>query len=321
MKNCIAAVDIGTNSFHLIIVQVRKGGAFKIIDREREVVRLGFYKGTDLNLISEVELEKAVDVLSQFNKIAKFYGADLRAIATSAVREAKNKDEFITRVYQATGIPVEAIDGTKEAELIYLGVLKALKIKRKRVLCIDIGGGSTEYLLGHNSQIIFVESIKVGAVRLSKKFFPNYYITSESIAECENFIADRILSKSNLHSHHQFDFAVGTSGTINAAASIIHFRRYNEFAKSLNNFSFDADELYELVEDVLKCQSLVDRLSIKGMEVKRADIIPAGLLILKKSLEIFDIKQVTVSENALREGIIIETIKKLDERFILSVSK
>jgi len=321
MKNCIAAVDIGTNSFHLIIVQVRKGGAFKIIDREREVVRLGFYKGTDLNLISEVELEKAVDVLSQFNKIAKFYGADLRAIATSAVREAKNKDEFITRVYQATGIPVEAIDGTKEAELIYLGVLKALKIKRKRVLCIDIGGGSTEYLLGDNSQIIFVESIKVGAVRLSKKFFPNYYITSESIAECENFIADRILSKSNLHSHHQFDFAVGTSGTINAAASIIHFRRYNEFAKSLNNFSFDADELYELVEDVLKCQSLVDRLSIKGMEVKRADIIPAGLLILKKSLEIFDIKQVTVSENALREGIIIETIKKLDERFILSVSK
>jgi len=321
MKNCIAAVDIGTNSFHLIIVQVRKGGAFKIIDREREVVRLGFYKGTDLNFISEVELEKAVDVLSQFNKIAKFYGADLRAIATSAVREAKNKDEFITRVYQATGIPVEAIDGTKEAELIYLGVLKALKIKRKRVLCIDIGGGSTEYLLGDNSQIIFVESIKVGAVRLSKKFFPNYYITSESIAECENFIADRILSKSNLHSHHQFDFAVGTSGTINAAASIIHFRRYNEFAKSLNNFSFDADELYELVEDVLKCQSLVDRLSIKGMEVKRADIIPAGLLILKKSLEIFDIKQVTVSENALREGIIIETIKKLDERFILSVSK
>ena len=321
MKNCIAAVDIGTNSFHLIIVQVRKGGAFKIIDREREVVRLGFYKGTDLNLISEVELEKAIDVLSQFNKIAKFYGADLRAIATSAVREAINKDEFITRVYQATGIPVEAIDGTKEAELIYLGVLKALNIKRKRVLCIDIGGGSTEFLLGDKSQIIFAESIKVGAVRLSKKFFPNYYITSESIAECENFIADRILSNSNLHSHHQFDFAVGTSGTINAAASIIHFRRNNEFAKSLNNFSFDADELYELVEDVLKCKSLVDRLSIKGMEVKRADIIPAGLLILKKSLEIFDIKQVTVSENALREGIIIETIKQLDERLILSALK
>lgn len=321
MKNCIAAVDIGTNSFHLIIVQVRKGGAFKIIDREREVVRLGFYEGTDLNMISEVELEKAVDVLSQFNKIAKFYGADLRAIATSAVREAKNKDEFITRVYQATGIPVEAIDGTKEAELIYLGVLKALNVKRKRVLCIDIGGGSTEFLLGDKSQIIFTESIKIGAVRLSKKFFPNYYITPESIAECENFIADRILSRSNLHSHHQFDIAAGTSGTINTAASIIHFRRKNEFAKSLNNFSFDADELYELVEDVLKCQSMVDRLSIKGMEVKRADIIPAGLLILKKSLEIFDIKQVTVSENALREGIIIETIKQLDERLILSVSK
>ena len=130
MKNCIAAVDMGTNSFHLIIVQVRKDGSFKIIDREKEVVRLGFHKGENLTTISEGEIEKAIDVLRDFTKIAKFYGADLRAMATSAVREAKNKDEFLTKVYEATGIYVEAIEGVKEAELIYLGVLKALKVKK-----------------------------------------------------------------------------------------------------------------------------------------------------------------------------------------------
>ena len=319
MKNCVAAVDMGTNSFHLIIVQVRKDGTFKIIDREREVIRLGFQKGKDLNVISEGEIEKAIDILTGFKKIAKFYGAEMRAVATSAVREARNKDDFITEVYEATGIVVEAIEGTKEAELIYLGVMKALNVKKKRLLCIDIGGGSTEFLHGDKGLPIFAESVKIGAVRLSKKFFPEYHIFPENINRCEKFISEKILSKSNLHSHHQFDCVVGTSGTIIAAASIIYFRRNNEFAKSLNGFSFTARELYELTEDVLKCESPVDRLSIKGMEVKRADIIPAGLLILRKTFEVFNISEMTVSENALREGIIIETIKQMDEQVVYSI--
>ena len=318
MKDCIAAIDMGTNSFHLIIVQVRNGGAFKIIDREKEVIRLGFHKGKKFNIISEGEIEKAVDIIRDFNKIAKFYGADLRAIATSAVREAKNKDEFVTRVYQETGILVEAIEGTKEAELIYLGVLKAIKVKNKRVLCVDIGGGSTEFLLGDRGQVIFAESIKIGAVRLSKKFFPHYNISHESVRDCEQYISDMILSKSNLHSHHQFDCTAGTSGTINACASIIYFRRHNKFAKSLNDFTFEDSELYELAEDVLNCETPVDRLSIQGMEVKRADIIPAGIIILKRAFEIFDIKNMTISENALREGIIIETIKQQDEHIVFA---
>ncbi|MEJ2195600.1 MAG: Ppx/GppA phosphatase family protein [Ignavibacteriaceae bacterium] len=319
MKNCIAAIDMGTNSFHLVIVQVRKGGSFKIIDREREVIRLGFHKGKDLNFISEGEIEKAVDILNDFNTIAKFYGAELRAIATSAVREAQNKEEFLTKVYEETGIFVEAVDGTKEAELIYLGVLKALKANTKRILCVDIGGGSTEFLLGDRGEIIFAESIKIGALRLSKKFFPHYNVSPDSINDCEQYISNMILSKSNLHSHHQFECVAGTSGTINAAASIIYFRRNNKFAKSLNGFTFEASELFDLTEDVLNCETPVDRLSIKGMEVKRADIIPAGVLILKKVIEILDIKYITVSENALREGIIIETIKQQNEQIVFSV--
>jgi exopolyphosphatase/guanosine-5'-triphosphate,3'-diphosphate pyrophosphatase len=317
MKNCIAAVDMGTNSFHLVIVQVRKNGSFKIIDREKEVIRLGSHKGEDLSLISEGEMEKAIDVLSDFDKIAKFYGADLRAIATSAVREAKNKDEFITRVFEATGIPVEVIEGIREAELIYRGVMKAINVKKKRVLCVDIGGGSTEFLLGNNGKTIFAESVKIGAVRLSKKFFPDYCISPETIKECDKFITHQMLAKRDLHSNHQYDIVVGTSGTINSVASIIHFRRKREFAGSLNEFKFYAEELIQVTKDVLKCKSPVDRLSIQGMEIKRADIIPAGLLILRKAFEIFDIKEMVVSENALREGIIIETIEQLDRQLVL----
>ena len=313
MNKCIAAVDMGTNSFHLIIVQVKSDGSFKIIDREREVIRLGSHKGKEFTWISEGEMEKAVDVLKDFGKIAQFYKADVRAIATSAIREAKNKNEFIDRVNEETGITVEAVDGKTEAELIYLGVQNALDVEDKRILCIDIGGGSTEFLLGENGISEFAESIKIGAVRLSKMFFPDYHLTESGIDMCRHYIKDKLDTNTNLHPNHSFEMAIGSSGTIVAAASIISFRRNGKFKKSMNGFSFTANELFDLTADVLKCKSPVDRLFIEGMEIKRADIIPAGLLILSEVFNTFKLDKITVSENALREGIIIDTIMKTKE--------
>ena len=313
MNKCIAAVDMGTNSFHLIIVQVKSDGSFKIIDREREVIRLGSHKGKEFTWISEGEMEKAVDVLKDFGKIAQFYKADVRAIATSAIREAKNKNEFIDRVNEETGITVEAVDGKTEAELIYLGVQNALDVEDKRILCIDIGGGSTEFLLGENGISEFAESIKIGAVRLSKMFFPDYHLTESGIDMCRHYIKDKLDTNTNLHPNHSFEMAIGSSGTIVAGASIISFRRNGKFKKSMNGFSFTANELFDLTADVLKCKSPVDRLFIEGMEIKRADIIPAGLLILSEVFNTFKLDEITVSENALREGIIIDTIMKTKE--------
>ena len=319
MNKCIAAVDMGTNSFHLIIVQVKSDGSFKIIDREREVIRLGSHKGKEFTWISEGEIEKAIDVLRDFGKIAQFYKAEVRAIATSAIREAKNKSEFIDRVFEETGIKVEAVDGKTEAELIYLGVQNALAVEDKRILCVDLGGGSTEFLLGENGLSEFAESIKIGAVRLSKMFFPDYHLTESGIDICRHYIKDKLNTNANLHPNHSFEMAVGSSGTIVAAASIISFRRNGKFKKSMNGFSFIANEVLELTADVLKCKSPVDRLFIEGMEIKRADIIPAGLLILSEVFSTFKLDEMTVSENALREGIIIDTISKLEEIKYLAI--
>jgi exopolyphosphatase/guanosine-5'-triphosphate,3'-diphosphate pyrophosphatase len=318
MKKCVAAIDMGTNSFHLIIVEIKKDGTFKIIDREREVIRLGSQKG--FSLITEDEIEKAVNILKNYEKIAKFYNAEIRAIATSAVREAKNREEFIDRVYEATGIIVEAIEGKLEAELIYLGVQNALDIRKKRVLCIDIGGGSTEFLLGEKGKSEFAVSVKIGAVRLSKMFFPEYTLTDTGIDECKRYIRDKMNVHSQLHSEHKFDMAIGTSGTIIAAAAIIHYKKHKEFSKSLNGFSFTSKELSELTAQVLDCKTPVDRLSIEGMEIKRAEIIPAGLLILNQAFETFKLKQMTVSENALREGIIVDTIRQMQEETSLFIN-
>jgi exopolyphosphatase/guanosine-5'-triphosphate,3'-diphosphate pyrophosphatase len=313
VNKCIAAIDMGTNSFHLIIVQVKGDGSFKIIDREREVIRLGSHKGKEFSWISEGEMEKAIDVLRDFAKIAQFYKAEVRAIATSAVREAKNREEFMDRIFEETEITVEAVDGRTEAELIYLGVQHALDIQNKRILCVDIGGGSTEFLLGENGVSEFAESIKVGAVRLSKMFFPDYNLSPSGIENCRRYIKDKFNTNSNLHPNHKFELAVGSSGTIVAAASIISFRKTGRFKKSLNGFTITAEEVFALTSDILKCKSPVDRLFIEGMEIKRADIIPAGLIILTEVFQTFKLKEMTISENALREGIIIDTISKLEE--------
>lgn len=313
MNKCIAAIDMGTNSFHLIIVQVKDDGKFKIIDREREVIRLGSHKGKAFSWLSEDEIEKAIDVLKDFEKIAQFYKADVRAIATSAIREAKNKNEFIDRVLEETGVSVEAVDGKTEAELIYLGVQHGLDVSNKRILSIDIGGGSTEFLIGERGISKFTESIKIGAVRLSKMFFPDYHLSKSGIEMCRQYIQDKLKAVDDLRPDHHFEMAIGSSGTIVAAASIISFRRTGKFKKSMNGFTFSDEEQFDLAADVLKCESPVDRLFIEGMEIKRADIIPAGLLILSEVFRKFQLKKMTVSENALREGIVIDTIMKTKE--------
>jgi exopolyphosphatase / guanosine-5'-triphosphate,3'-diphosphate pyrophosphatase len=304
-----AAVDIGTNSFHLIIVKAKEDGSLEIIDREKEVIRLGSQKGSDLNFISNDEFEKAVKILSHFKKLADFYKADIHAVATSAVREAENRDMFINKILVQTGIKIEIIDGHKEAEYIYKGVRKALPYNL-RLLCVDIGGGSTEFILGHNENIVFGESIKIGAVRLSKKFFPGFILDENAVNDCRLYIEEQIRTNPNVNFSEKFDIAVGSSGTILAAAGMLNYKRNGKKVKSLNEFTFDASELKILTEEILNRKTPEQRINLPGMEYKRADIIPAGLLILDKVFEMLNLKQMVVSEFALREGVVLSMIEK-----------
>ena len=221
----LAAIDMGTNSFHLIIAEVKKNGTFKIVDREKEIIRLASHKGEDLSVISPQETAKAIEVLMRFKQLAKYYDARIRAVATSAVRESLNKMDFIHKVQEDTGIHVEVIDGHHEARLIYHGAKRALDISNKKVLCIDIGGGSTEFVLGKNSLPVFAESLKLGAVRLTRKFFPGYILFSESVNECEKYVKETIIGNQNICLKEYVELAVGSSGTVQSAASMINFLR------------------------------------------------------------------------------------------------
>ncbi len=221
----IAAIDMGTNSFHLIIVEVKENGNLNLLDRERELIRLGSETGADLSFISENETAKAISILKSFSSLAKYYNAEIQAVATSAVREAKNKNDFIKEVFKQTGIIVKTIEGHQEAKLIFLGMKNSLPINNKSVLGIDIGGGSTEFIYGINGTTIFAESVKVGAVRLSKKFFPEFIITESSVKNCSKYVEEQIKLNKNIDTNINIDFAVGSSGTVDTICLVKQARQ------------------------------------------------------------------------------------------------
>lgn len=306
----IAAVDMGTNSFHLIVVEQQNNGRFKLLDKQREVIRLGSHKGEDLSVISSGEMEKAIDLLASFKSLAEYYDAEFHAVATSAVREAQNKNDFIEKVFNKLGIEVNVIDGRREAELIFLGIQKALPISDKKVLCIDIGGGSTEIVLADKGKILFAESIKIGAVRLTKMFFPDYILKNRSVKDCKFYIKQALLLNDKIDYSQSYDLAVGTSGTINSAFHLVSSKFNKKKIKSINGLTFCYSDFRSVLTDVLEAKTPAERIAIPGMEVKRADIIPAGLLILRRVMKNFNIKEIIISEFALREGIIFNLISK-----------
>ena len=306
----IAAIDMGTNSFHLIIVKVKEDGSIKFLDWGREFIRLGSEFGEDLSFISENETAKAISVLQNFVTIAKYHKADIRAVSTSAVREAKNKSNFIEEVFKQTGIKVETIEGTEEAKLIFLGMKNALPINDKSVLGIDIGGGSTEFIYGVNGIPIYAETVKIGAVRLSKKFFPDFVITEASIKDCSEYVDKLIRSNQEIDRNIKFDFAVGSSGTVDTICLVKQFQQSGKVKRRLNGYKFDVNEFNEIYTHIMSHKTSSERMNIPGIEEKRADIIPAGLIILKKAFELFKIKKMVLSEYALREGIVYDVIKK-----------
>jgi exopolyphosphatase / guanosine-5'-triphosphate,3'-diphosphate pyrophosphatase len=307
----LAAIDIGTNSFHLIVVSVKEDGNFEIIDREKEVIRLGEGSAGDIKIIKPEAFNRAFGALKRFKEIADSHNASIRALATSAVREAHNKNDFMEQVFKECGINIELISGIEEARLIYLGILKAVPVFDKKILAVDIGGGSTEFLVGKKGEPIFSVSMKIGAVRLTQKFFPDFHVNKSRIQNCRDWIEGELFQTANTIKNKNYQLCVGSSGTIMSAGLMINALKNNSSGNGiLNNFVFTKEELDEIEEEVLSRKTVEKRKKIPGIDDKRAEIIPAGILILSTIFRLFKLDKITISGYALREGIIIDTLQK-----------
>lgn len=258
----IAAIDLGTNSFHLVIAELKdidkvtsieefeSKGNFEILYRQREVVRINVGKKGETNRLPQEGIERAIKVLREFKDKIDQYGAITHAIATSAIREAENRDEFLNYVKNNLGIEIKIVSGYEEARLIYLGVLQGLNVYDKKILLIDIGGGSTELLIGRRGKILYAASFKLGAVRLTQKFFNGgKSFSHKNKSDCEKYINEVIADNLKLIKQIGFDQVVGTSGEIQTIARLLYLKEKEKGEyKNFHNVDFNINQFNKVAE-------------------------------------------------------------------------
>ncbi|MDZ4745429.1 MAG: Ppx/GppA phosphatase family protein [bacterium] len=305
----IAAIDVGTNSFHMVVASVTTRGVLRIHARSKETVRLGS-AGGDMKKLSADAMARGLATLKRFTQEAKQHQAFIRAVATSAVREALNKDEFLDRALRETGIDIEVVSGVEEGRLIYVGALHALPIHSKRTLVIDIGGGSTETVIGYKGEVLYVHSAKLGHIRMSARFFPKGDASTEAIEECRQAIRGDWTPVFQSLLEYGFETATGSSGTIMTIASMALVMHDKRVPESLNGVRISRSDLLAAIDAIVGARSVRARQALPGMDARRADVVLGGALILEQAILCLNIQELVISGYSLREGVVFDTVQK-----------
>jgi len=304
-----AFMDIGTNSVRLLVVRVEAKQAYRILTDQKETVRLGESEFIDQRLQPKA-MQRAVLICANFANMARSHGADeIVAVATAAVREAENKNAFLRRLQQATGLDVHVVSGMEEARLIYLGVSSGVHLGAKTALFIDIGGGSTEIIVGSQQQHHFLGSLKLGAIRVSSLFLPDpsapvspdlYAFLLRNVRIGSVRIIQQVQK-------YRIDLAIGSSGTIQNLADIA--------ARMFYKRKRDRDDVLALgqLKQVAKvlCELPLDkRRQVPGINPERADIIIGGAAVLQTLMQDLQISEIAISERGLRDGLLMEYLSR-----------
>jgi exopolyphosphatase / guanosine-5'-triphosphate,3'-diphosphate pyrophosphatase len=309
----LAAIDIGTNSIRLEVVRIEEDHSLTTISQQKETVRLG--EGEfDTNRMSAAAIERGVLVCARFADVARGFGADeVVAFATSAVREAENQADFIERAQEEAGIEVRVISGPEEARLIYLGVSSGADLGERRALFIDIGGGSTELILGDAQNYFLLDSMKLGSIRLANRFLRGETgpISAEKFQKMKQYVRATAGHAARPFVRYGFDMVYGSAGTITNLADVTA-RRLDDAPTSLRNYSVKVSDLRDSVEMLCKLP-LEERRKVPGLDPDRADIIIGGAAVLMEVLEGVQAERITISDRGLRHGILVDRLMREDE--------
>ena len=300
----LAAIDIGTNSVHMIIVRVRPDLSFEVVDRERDMVRLGA-GGLDGRRLSDSAVEAALQTLTKYKRLAESHAVDeIIATATSAVREAENGADFVATVRRDIGIRVRTISGNEEARLIHLAAAYAAGVGGKPSVVIDIGGGSVELTLGTAVRMQLGGSFKLGVIRLTERFVTDDPISRESERRIVRYVRRQTSALVKSIKRRGFQRVLGTSGTI-LTLGVLATRDGGD----LRNRRVSVKPLRRL-RRTLTATRLQDRLAMPGLDPRRADVLVAGAILLDTLLQSLGATELTLCDFALREGMILDYIKR-----------
>jgi exopolyphosphatase/guanosine-5'-triphosphate,3'-diphosphate pyrophosphatase len=300
-----AAVDLGSNSFHLLVAR-RTHGELRVLDRIKEMVRLG--GGLDEHgKLEDATRARAIDCLARFGQRLRGIPAEnIRAVGTQTLRRMQNANSFLLVAETALGCPVEIIGGREEARLIYLGVSQGVSGVDDRRLVIDIGGGSTELIVGTGPAPAELESLQFGCVSLTHRFFPGGRIGQARWNEARNAVRAELQEHQRRYRDAGWDRAIGSSGTIRAVATICLARRLCER-------NITAQALGQVRDAVLGFDQAAD-IDLPGLSERRRAVLPGGLVILQACFEALAIDELEVSPFALREGVLHDLLGRLEHR-------
>jgi len=307
----VAAVDLGSNSFHMLVARI-EGSGFQIIDKLREPVRLAAGLDAD-GAIDDAALERALGCLARFGQRLRSLSDDqVRAVGTNTWRDAANSDSVIVEAENALGHSIEIISGVEEARLIYAGVVHGMTLEKPSRLVADIGGGSTEIIAGHLAQPRLMESLPLGCVTLSEHFFPDGRMREKDWRAALMHAEREIEPYAGLYLAQGWQHAIGASGTVRAIQKVLE-------AQGWSGFTITRDGLKKLSDALRSCKN-AKRIKLKGLSSRRRDVLPGGTVILAALFEVLDIESMDVSDAALREGLLLDFAERREHRDIRAQS-
>jgi len=300
-----AAVDLGSNSFHMLVAR-REHGEIRVLDRIREMVRLG--GGLDSKGFLDPEVrQRALACLSRFGQRLRGIPANnLRAVGTQTFRRLKNADEFLLEVENALECPVGIIAGREEARLVYLGVSQWVAGQHERQLVMDIGGGSTELVIGKGVDPIKLESMQFGCVSVTNRFFENGKITAKALKKAQRAVAAELQEIQTVYRNTGWQVAIGSSGTFRSAAAMCEANGWSKKGVS-------SGALAQLKQKALSFKTITE-IDIDGLSERRKAVFIGGLAIMLACFKALSIDEMLVSPYALREGLLQDLLGRLEHR-------
>ncbi len=309
--SCVAAVDLGSNSFHMIVCSLIDG-KLQTVDRLKEMVRLA--SGLDeRNYLDNATQERALACLERFGqRIRHFSPESVRIVGTSALRTAKNAAQFLEKAEVALNHPIHIIAGIEEARLIYQGVANSLSSQANLRLVMDIGGGSTEYIIGSGDYPLDKESLPMGCVTTSNLFFKNGKLSKAAFNQAVLFAQRRLEPFQQNFQRQNWDEAIGASGSLKAIEKVL-------YAKNWSNNGITREGLEQLVQYISTCSD-IDSLDLPDLDTERLPVFVGGVAIVYATFKSLGITQMTISDGALREGLIHDLLGRIYDHDIRSAT-
>lgn len=305
----LAAIDIGTTSVHMIVVEVRPDFSFETVDREKEMVRLGA-GGLDGRALSEGAMRAALDALSRFNQLAASRHVDeILATATSAVREAPNGGEFLAAIVERTGIRPRVISGQEEARLVHMAAVYGVNASSGNTVVLDIGGGSVEMTLGTATEVHIARSFSLGAIRLTDRFATTDPLSPRDERRLVKHIRAEVGEAAEQIRAAGFERLIATSGTSLSVGEVALSGRRLFESEKFHHSRVSAKELHRARKEIVS-RDMQKRLRLPGLDSRRVDLIVTGAVLLDTVVQLLGATDVILSDYALREGLVLDYIAR-----------